>query len=99
MASGEEVCPSWWVGSMRSGGSCGHDTTSINGVHQTDPLGPHVTLCYKDENQLVHGTHVASHGYVRGKDDIGFVCATHTGEKLDSAKRQQGKKTIWPSEK
>ncbi|PTU19346.1 hypothetical protein P175DRAFT_0558910 [Aspergillus ochraceoroseus IBT 24754] len=65
-----------------------HDTTSINGIHQKDPLGPHVTLCYKDENQLLHGTHVASHGYVRGKDDIGFV-----------SERQQGKKTVWPSEK
>jgi hypothetical protein len=57
-----------------------------------------VTLCYKDENQLLHGTYVASHGYVRGKDDIEFVCATHAGEKTDSAKRQQGKKTVWPSE-
>ncbi|KAJ5475335.1 hypothetical protein N7539_008401 [Penicillium diatomitis] len=75
-----------------------HDTTSINGMHQKDPLGPHVTLCYKDKNQLLQGTHVASHGYVRGKDDIGFVRATHTGEKSDSARRQQGKKTVWPSE-
>ncbi|PLN84282.1 hypothetical protein BDW42DRAFT_183638 [Aspergillus taichungensis] len=63
-----------------------------------DPLGPHVTLCYKDENQLLHGTHVASHGYVHGKDNIGFVRATHAGEKTDSAKRQQGKKTVWPPE-
>ena len=52
----------------------------INGTHEKDPLGPHVTVCYKDENQLLHGTHVASHGYVRGKDDIGFVRATHAGE-------------------
>lgn len=34
----------------------------------------------------------------RGKDDIGFVRATHTGEKSDSARRQQGKRTVWPSE-
>ncbi|PYH87832.1 hypothetical protein BO71DRAFT_340171, partial [Aspergillus ellipticus CBS 707.79] len=34
-----------------------HDTTSINGVHQKDPLGPHVTLCYKDEDQFLRGTH------------------------------------------
>ncbi|KAL4981355.1 hypothetical protein BDW68DRAFT_196640 [Aspergillus falconensis] len=75
-----------------------HDTTSINGVHQKDPLGPHVTLCYKDEDQLLRGTHVASHGYVHGKDNLGFVRATHAGEKADTAKRQQGKKTVWPSE-
>ncbi|KAL2364401.1 hypothetical protein RJZ56_002659 [Blastomyces dermatitidis] len=66
--------------------------------NQKDPLGPHVTLCYEDENQLRHGTHVASHGYVRGKDDIVFVLATHAGEKIDSAKRQQGKKIVWPAE-
>lgn len=75
-----------------------HDTASINGVHQKDPLGPHVTLCYKDEDQLLRGTHVSSHGYVHGKDDLGFVRATHAGEKPDTAQRQQGKKTVWPSE-
>lgn len=26
------------------------------------------------------------------------VHTTHTGEKSDSVKRQQGKKTVWPSE-
>lgn len=67
-------------------------------MHQKDPSGPHVTLFYTDENQLLQGTHVANHGYVRGKDDIGFVPAAHAGEKKDSAKRQQGKKTVWPSE-
>jgi hypothetical protein len=75
-----------------------HDTTSINDIHQKDPLGPHVTLCYKDEDQLLRGTHAASHGYVSGKDNLDFVRATHDGEKADLAKRQQGKKTVWPSE-
>ncbi|EHA19810.1 hypothetical protein ASPNIDRAFT_39238 [Aspergillus niger ATCC 1015] len=75
-----------------------HDTTSINGVRQKDPLGPHVTLCYKDETQILRGTHIASHGYVHGKDDLEFVRATHAGEKPDSAKRQQGRKTVWPSD-
>ncbi|KAJ9256503.1 hypothetical protein DTO207G8_2506 [Paecilomyces variotii] len=74
-----------------------HDTTSINGMHQKDPLGPHVTLCYKDENQLIHGTHVASHGYVTEKETLEFVRATHAGEKADSTKRQKGKE-VWPSE-
>ncbi|KAF5855993.1 hypothetical protein ETB97_008112 [Aspergillus alliaceus] len=60
-----------------------HDTTSINGIHQKDPLGPHVTLCYKDENQLLQDTHVASHGYVIGKDNL---------------EGRKGKKTVWPSE-
>ncbi|KAE8168550.1 hypothetical protein BDV40DRAFT_294504 [Aspergillus tamarii] len=71
---------------------------SINGIHQKDPLGPHVTLCYKDENQLLQDTHVSSHGYVTGKDNLEFVRATHAGEKADSTKRQKGKKTVWPSE-
>ncbi|KAJ5959462.1 uncharacterized protein N7479_006612 [Penicillium vulpinum] len=74
------------------------NTTSINGIHQQDPLGPHVTICYKDEHQLPRVTRVASHGYVRGKDDLTFVCATHAREKADSAKRQRERKTVWPSE-
>ncbi|KAJ6180921.1 hypothetical protein N7519_011382 [Penicillium mononematosum] len=73
-------------------------TTSINGIRQKDPLGQHVTLCYKDENQLLQGTHVASHGYVKDEVSVEFVQATHHPEKPDSAKRQRGTKTVWPSE-
>lgn len=61
-------------------------------------MGPHLTLCYKDENQLLRGTHVASHGYVNGKNDTALLHATHAGEKKDSAKRQRGTKTVWPAE-
>ncbi|PYI21632.1 hypothetical protein BO99DRAFT_60249 [Aspergillus violaceofuscus CBS 115571] len=75
-----------------------HDTTSINGIRQKDPLGPHVTLCYKDENQLAHGTHNASHGYVRGKDNLEFLRATHAGEKADTTTKQNGMKIVWPPE-
>jgi hypothetical protein len=70
----------------------------MTGIHQKDPLRLHVTLCYKDENQILQGVLVANHGYVRGKDDIGFVHARHAGEKADSAKGQQGKWTVWPPE-
>lgn len=74
-----------------------HETTSINSVRQKDTLGPHVTLCYRDKKQLSEHTHVASHGYVT-KDGLEFVQATHAGQKADSAKRQQEKKTVWLSE-
>ncbi|KAJ5188448.1 hypothetical protein N7472_007462 [Penicillium cf. griseofulvum] len=75
-----------------------HDTTSINGIRQKDPLGLHVTVCYKDGDQLLRGTHVASHGYVKDEVSVEFVEATHHPEKPDSTKRQRGTKTIWPSE-
>lgn len=74
-----------------------HPTTSRGGRHQPDPLGWHVTLCYKDEAQMSRGTHAASHGYVKGKGDLTFVKATHEGEKLDSVLKSNGK-PVWPSE-
>ncbi|PYI01432.1 hypothetical protein BO78DRAFT_411429 [Aspergillus sclerotiicarbonarius CBS 121057] len=75
-----------------------HKTTSMNGMHQIDPLGYHVTLCFKDEQQLLRGTHVSSHGYVKDQDNLEFIQATHTREKSDKTKRQRGKKDVWPSE-
>lgn len=71
---------------------------SINGIRQKDLLGSHVTLCYKDEDQLRRGTHVASHGYVKDEVSMEFVKATHHPEKSDLAKRQRGMKVVWPSE-
>ncbi|KAE8349408.1 hypothetical protein BDV28DRAFT_141294 [Aspergillus coremiiformis] len=74
-----------------------HDTTSINGKRQKDPLGDHVTLCYKDEDQLRRGTHVASHGYVKDGSTLEFVQATHHAEKPDSTKKRN-REDVWPSE-
>ncbi|PLN74589.1 hypothetical protein BDW42DRAFT_181986 [Aspergillus taichungensis] len=74
-----------------------HDTTSFQGRRQKDPLGWHVTFCYKDSEQLDKGVHVACHGYVQGKDNLEFVRATHAGEKLDSWKKGDGN-AVWPSE-
>ncbi|PYI01808.1 hypothetical protein BO78DRAFT_352848 [Aspergillus sclerotiicarbonarius CBS 121057] len=74
-----------------------HATTSINGRRQKDPLGPHVTFCYKDEAQLAKGTHVACHGYVAGGNSLEFVRSTHAGEKADSSKKSSGG-VVWPSE-
>jgi hypothetical protein len=42
-------------------------------------------------------SHIVSHGYVKGKDDLTFVQATHTGEKLDSHLKVNGK-PVWPAE-
>ncbi|PWY89709.1 hypothetical protein BO94DRAFT_44079 [Aspergillus sclerotioniger CBS 115572] len=69
-----------------------HKTTSMSGMHQVDPLGYHITLCFKDEQQLLRGTHVSSHGYVRDQDNLEFIQATHTEEKSDNTKRQRGKR-------
>ncbi|KAJ5273578.1 hypothetical protein N7478_008703 [Penicillium angulare] len=74
-----------------------HPTTSINGIRIKDPSGLYVTFCYKYEDQLLRGTHVASHGYVKDKATLKFVQATHHPEKSDLAKRQKGK-TFWPAE-
>jgi hypothetical protein len=60
-------------------------------------LGWHVTLCFKDEAQLARNTHTASHGYVKGKGDLTFVQATHSGEKRDSHLKSNGK-PVWPPE-
>jgi hypothetical protein len=62
-----------------------------------DPLGWHVTLCYKDEAQVSKGTHTASHGYIQGKGNLTFVQATHEGEKMDSFLKTNGK-PVWPAE-
>ncbi|KAK2765451.1 hypothetical protein FQN54_008304 [Arachnomyces sp. PD_36] len=74
-----------------------HDTTSFQGKHQKDPLGWHITLCYKDVEQLTKGTHTTSHGYVKGKEDLGFVTATHDPEKADAMTKSNGQ-PVWPSE-
>lgn len=74
-----------------------HDTTSIHGRRQKDPRGWHVTLCYKDAEHAKKGTHVTCHGYVKGKDDLEFIEATHAGEKSDSWVKSSGQ-VVWPSE-
>jgi hypothetical protein len=75
-----------------------HDTTSINGVYQKDPKGPHITLCYKDDEQLQKGTHVACHGYVKDEETMELAEATDRGEKLDSTKKRNKNRTpVWPS--
>ncbi|POR37539.1 hypothetical protein TPAR_02266 [Tolypocladium paradoxum] len=76
-----------------------HATTSINGVRQQDPKGLHVTLCYKDNEQLQKGTHIACHGYVNDEESMSFREATHAGEKPDSTKKKNKNRTaVWPSE-
>lgn len=74
-----------------------HDTTSVNGKRQKDPWGDHVTLCYKDDDQLRRGTHVASHGYVKDGTSLEFVHATHHDEKPDLTKKGN-RQVVWPSE-
>ncbi|OHW96497.1 hypothetical protein CSPAE12_04846 [Colletotrichum incanum] len=75
-----------------------HDTTSINGIRQRDPKGLHVTLCYKDDEQLRNGTHVACHGYVKDAESMAFKEATHAGEKPDlTRKRNKNRTPVWPS--
>lgn len=74
-----------------------HATTTINGKRQKDPLGYHVTLCYKDEDQLRCGTHVASHGYVKDGSTLEFVQATHHAEKPDSTTKGN-REDVWPLE-
>ncbi|KAB8356534.1 hypothetical protein FH972_024117 [Carpinus fangiana] len=76
-----------------------HDTTSnpLTGKHEKDPKGWHVTLCFKDQEQLDKKTHVTSHGYCKGQKDLEFVEATHDPEKSDSVRKRSGK-PVWPDE-
>lgn len=67
------------------------------GRPQKDSLGPHVTLCYKDEDQLTKGTRVACHGYVEGPNRLIFVRSTHAGEKVDTWVKSSGD-VVWPPE-
>ena len=48
-------------------------------------------------DQLSKGTHVASHGYVGGKNDLDFVEASHNAEKADSLLKGNGQ-PVWPSD-
>ncbi|KAK8061437.1 hypothetical protein PG994_007803 [Apiospora phragmitis] len=76
-----------------------HDTTSINGVRQKDPKGLHITLCYKDDEHLQKGTHIACHGYVTDGESMSFKEATQAGEKPDVTKKNNKNRTpVWPSE-
>ena len=61
----------------------------MNGKYQLDPLGWHVTLNCKNQQQLADGTHVTCHGYCNGKEDLTFRLATFAGEKQDAQ--------TWPS--
>lgn len=74
-----------------------HNTTSINGKHQEDPNGWHLTFCYKDQQQLANDVHTACHGYTPGKDVWTLVKSTHAGTKFDSVLKRNGK-PVWPSE-
>lgn len=56
-----------------------------------------MTLCYKDEDQLRRGTHVASHGYVKDGISLELTHATHHEEKPDSTMKRN-RQPVWPSE-
>lgn len=69
----------------------------MNGKRQKDPNGWHITLCYKEQEQMEKATHVASHGYVKGQNDLEFTKATHDPEKADATLKSNSK-PVWPSE-
>lgn len=74
-----------------------HNTTTINGRHQEDPNGWHLTFCYKDQEQLQNNQHTACHGYTPGRDIWTLEKSTHAGTKSDSMPKKNGK-PVWPSE-
>jgi len=69
----------------------------MEGRYQQDPKGDHLTLCFKDQEQVVKSTHTASHGYVDDRKTSVLREATHSGEKLDSTIVGSGRQA-WPSE-
>ncbi|KAK2754781.1 hypothetical protein FQN54_006674 [Arachnomyces sp. PD_36] len=74
-----------------------HNTTSIQGKYQKDPKGLHLTICFKDAEQLANNTHIASHGYVGDQSDNFIHEATHTPEKSDGIKKKKSGLDVWPS--
>ncbi|EQK99683.1 hypothetical protein G6O67_003620 [Ophiocordyceps sinensis] len=73
-----------------------HDTTIINGIRGRDPKGMHVTLCYKNQDQLDKHRHVACHAYVDDKVNLGFKEATLAKEKPDSTPKHKKTAPVWP---
>ncbi|KAF3354907.1 hypothetical protein VDGD_05248 [Verticillium dahliae] len=74
-----------------------HSTTTINSIYQKDPKGDHITLCFKNEEHMRKGTHIACHGYVTDRNALNFREATDSPEKADSTKKKSNKKPVWPS--
>ncbi|KAH7153327.1 hypothetical protein EDB81DRAFT_584572, partial [Dactylonectria macrodidyma] len=72
-----------------------HNTTSVDGKRQIDPLGEHVTFSYKCQDHLGRNTHVTCHGYVNNSQTLELRKATYTGEKPDSTKKMSGG-VVWP---
>lgn len=72
-----------------------HNTTFINGKYQRDPKGYHLTISYKNADQVEKRTHVSSHGYVTDESSLGFREATHSKEKPDSQPKRNGQ-PVWP---
>lgn len=46
--------------------------TTIDGKYQKDPKGDHLTLCFKDEEMLAKGTHVATRQICGVKDRLEY---------------------------
>ncbi|KAF4952575.1 hypothetical protein FGADI_6646 [Fusarium gaditjirri] len=72
-----------------------HNTTIINGRYQKDPLGDHITMCFKDDEHIKTGTHIACHGYVKDKANWELRKVTDTPPKSDSVLKKN-KQPVWP---
>ena len=73
---------------------------SVKTCYATPPLQSNkesYQINCKDDDHVARGTHVASHGYVSGKDNLEFIGATHSAVKEYSTKRKKGL-PVWPSE-
>jgi hypothetical protein len=75
-----------------------HNTTFIKGKHAKDPKGWHSTFAFKANDQVQPESHVASHGYTNGKQDLVLKEAAHTPEKADRTPQggKKSRKIVWP---
>lgn len=62
-----------------------------------DPEGWYGIFDFKDETQLLAGTHVATYGHTTGNDDFQLKGTSHTPEKSDMAVKRN-RKAVWPPE-
>ena len=65
-------------------------------MYRPDPLGLHATFCYKDQDQVDRGVHVACHGYVVDEVSLEYKNSTHAGEKPDSTVKNKEGEVVWP---
>ena len=80
---------------LRSSGFGHHSyNTSYHQTSETKDNTYHYTFCYKSEEHVESGTHVACHGYTEGPNDYSLRKATFAKAKPDSTIKKNGQPVL-----